>query len=246
MQSSIRAAGCPGKRPCPPLPGTPWDAQGCRHISHARTPHPALASMASLTAIILTSERAGPLIPTPPESLLLVSFPTHHRARGGPTQHPALCPPAPCCWRGTLLTQCHSASQGTSPSHKTTPSQLHTGRIPVSLPAPKAGNCWGDAGVWAGGLLGHVTWIPTHGYPPPGTSTHTVQEQGCKGIPSHGPPNAQSQGGWKGTQVSWAGRGTRQRCQINQELGDLGSLPSTAESAVVVVEGGGTCDTQFP
>lgn len=54
----------------------------------------------------------------------------------------------------------------------------------------------------------------------------------------------QTKGGWKGTQVSWAGRGTRQRCQINQELGDLGSLPSTAESGVAAV--GGTCDTQFP
>lgn len=73
-----------------------------------------------------------------------------------------------------------------------------------------------------------------------------MQEQGCKGIPSHGPHNVQTKGGWKGTQVSWAGRGNRQRCQINQELGDMGSLPSTAESDVVGGGVGGTSDTQFP
>lgn len=64
------------------LPPAPRDPLGCRHISHACTPHSARASMASLTAIILTSERAGSLIPTPPESLLLVSLPTSLCQRG--------------------------------------------------------------------------------------------------------------------------------------------------------------------
>lgn len=32
--------GFPGKRPCPPLPGS---QTGCQCVSHARTPHPALA-----------------------------------------------------------------------------------------------------------------------------------------------------------------------------------------------------------
>lgn len=193
MQSSIIAAGCPGKRPCPPLPGTRWDAQGCRHISHARTPHSALASMASLTAIILTSERAGPLIPTPPESLLLVSLPTPSRCQRGTNPAPSfMSPPAPCCWRGTLPTQCHSASQGTSPSHRTIQSQLHTGSIPVSLPAPKAETVGETQGQGLEGFLRHVTWIPTHGYHLQGPAPTRCRKQGYKGIPRHGAPNRQT------------------------------------------------------
>lgn len=58
------------------------------------------------------------------------------------------------------------------------------------------------------------------------------RSRGAKAFLAMGPHNIQTKGGWKGTQVSWAGRGTRQTCQFNQELRDLGSLPSTAESAV--------------
>lgn len=61
-------------------------------------------------------------------------------------------------------------------------------------------------------------------------------------IPGHRHPNAQTQGGWKGTQVSWAGRGTGEGSQIHQDPRGLGSLPSTAERC----SGGGNWDTQFP
>lgn len=160
----------------------------------------------------------------------------HLHAAGLPTQHPALHPQLPAAGGAPCPPSATPpAGEPAHPTKQPCSSSILAGSQLASLPSGL-----GTAGGTRGGAWGpfrNVTWVhPPMGTHPQGLAPTQEGWGGARASLAMGPPNTQTQGGWKGIQVSWAGRGTGERCQINQEPGGLGSLPSTAERC----SGGGT------